>query len=344
METAKANVCFQLVPCSQAEWEGDAYRNFALDLFHRQNTPGFAGRYAVTDDVESADLIVILEPNMFKTREYASILWSMPAIQAHPTRAFTINCDDAPLAFLPGIYTAMPRKRFEAGFTIAGGYLVDSPNHFLREAMGLTDLDPYYLFTFRGALSSPVRKRIMHNWSVICREPRIARFTVVDAWFNHSDVQKREYVEEILRSKFVLCPRGQGTISHRLLEVMQLGRVPVIIADDWAEPSGPHWAEFSLRVAESDLLSIPKLLSDRESSFWTMAKKARQAWEAFFAGDVRLSWMLNQLESLQTERRNAQVDYRIRWTDRSFYRGHLGPFWSRLRKRLERLGMSVMGK
>src|SRR5271166_149639 len=344
METATLNVYFQLVPCSQADWEGDVYRNFVLGLFYRQSATGFATRYAVTDAVESADLVVILEPNMFKTREYASVLWSMHAIQADPARVFTINYDDAPLAFLPGIYASMPNKRFEPGFTIAGSYLVDSPNQLLKEPGGLSDLNPDYLFTFRGAPSSPVRNRLLRGSSVICCDPRIARITLVDGWFNHSDAQRREYVEEILRSKFVLCPRGQGTVSHRLFEVMQLGRVPVIIADDWVEPPGPHWAEFSLRVAESDLFSIPKLLSERESSFWIMAKKSRQAWVKFFAPNTRLSWMLNQLESLKELRRNSQVDYRTRWTHRSFYRGNVGALWSRMRKRLGHLWTSMIGK
>jgi Exostosin family len=344
MKAATLNVCFQLVPCSQADWEGDVYRNFVLDLFYRQSATGFATRYAVTDGVESADLIVILEPNMFKTRAYASLLWSMRAIQAYPARVFTINYDDAPLAFLPGIYAAMPNKRFEAGFTVAGSYLVDSPNQLLKIPVGLADSDPNYLFTFRGAPSSPVRNRLLRGRSVICCDPRVARITLVDGWFNHSDAQKREYVEEILRSKFVLCPRGQGTGSHRLLEVMQLGRVPVIIADDWVEPSGPRWSEFSLRVAESDLFSIPRLLSEREPSFRMMAKKARQAWEEFFSPDMRLSWMLNQLESLEAHRRDVQVDYRRRWTHRSFYRGNLGPLWSRMCKRLGRLWTSLIGK
>lgn len=326
-------VCLTLVPCAQADWEGEHYRNFVVDLFRRQTVKDFTRRYFLTDDVESADLIVVLEPNSFKTRQYGSVLSSMAALQNDPTRVFTINYDDAPLAFLPGIYAAMPVKRFEIGFTVAGGYLVNSPNRFVREAIEWPDVDPVHLFTFRGALSSQVRKLMQRNLSAIRPKVQTARFTAMEAWFNHTDVEKREYVLEILRSKFVLCPRGQGTASHRLFEVMELGRVPVIIADDWVEPVGPRWVEFSIRLAESDIRSIPTFLSDRESAFPVMAKMARAAWEEFFAPDVRLSRMLSQLESLKVARIGESNDYRSRWNHPGFYRGNVGTPWSRLRRR-----------
>ena len=326
-------VCLTLVPCSQAEWEGEHYRNFVRELFWRQTAAEFSRRYSLTDDAESADLVVVLEPNSFKTRSYGSVLRSIAAVQSYPNRVFTINHDDAPLAFLPGIYAAMPVKRFEAGFTVAGGYLVNSPNRFIREALAWPEIEPIHLFTFRGAISAPVRKEMQRRLSALCSDMGTARFTVVEAWFNHTDVEKREYVSEILHSKFVLCPRGQGAASHRLFEVMELGRVPVIIADDWVEPVGPRWGDFSFRLPESEIRSIPKFLSDRESAFPMMAKMARAAWEEFFAPEVRLSWMLSQLESLKVARIGGSNDYRSRWNHPGLYRGNVGTPWSRFQKR-----------
>jgi Exostosin family len=326
-------VFFSLVPFPQAEWEGESYRNFVLDLFSRQTAPRFAEQYCLAEDEDSADLIVVLEPISFKSRVYGAVLRSMRCIERDPTRVFTINYDDGPLPFLPGIYAAMPVRRFEAGFTVAGGYLVNSPNPFVGKRPESRHFDPKYLFSFRGALSSPVRRRMLRNRSVIYADERISRFTVIDRWFNHSDVEQREYVEEILKSKFVLCPCGQGTASHRLFEVMELGRVPVIIADEWVAPDGPRWSDFSIRVAESDILSIPAYLSDRESAFETMATKARATWKQFFAPETRLGWMLGQLEALKAERDRETADYRVRWSRYGFYRGNLGTAWERARKR-----------
>jgi hypothetical protein len=327
-------VLFTLVPCPQAEWEGEPYRKFVLDLFHRQAPSGFAERYALANDAESADLAVVLEPASFKTEAYRNVLLGMQLVQDYPEKIFTINYDDAPLAFLPGIYAAMPAKRFEPRFAIAGTYLVNSPNQFVRQSSVWTNSVPEYLFTFRGALSSPVRQRIFRERLVLSSGWRKSKLTAIDAWFNHSDEQKRDYVEEIHRSQFVLCPRGQGTVSFRLLEVMELGRVPVIIADEWVEPTGPRWPEFSIRVRESEVKSIPSILFDRESEFPMMAQKARKAWEEFFAPEVRLSWMLDQLINLRAQRMDEQIDYRTRWECRRFHRGNLGSLWSRIRRRL----------
>jgi len=327
-------VFFSLVPCLQAEWEGEPYRTFVMDLFNQQKAPGFAERYALAADADAADLVIILEPSTFKRYAYGEILKGMPSVQKHPEKIFTANYDDGPLAFFPGIYAAMPAQRFEQGFTIATGYLANSPNQFVRQAHERSHSDVEYLFTFLGALSSSVRQRMFRARSLICSGPHKARFTMMDAWFNHSEEQKRDYVDEILKSKFVLCPRGQGTASYRLFEVMELGRVPVIIADDWVEPVGPRWAEFSFRLAESDIRSIPKFLSDRESAFPLMAKMARAAWEEFFAPDVRLSRMLSLLESLKVARIGESNDYRSRWNDPGFFRGNVGTLWSRFRRRL----------
>jgi Exostosin family len=332
--SSMTEVFFTLVPCPQAEWEGEPYLNFVLDLFHEQKTPGFKEHFSLAQSESSADLIVILEPATFKTKEYAKVLWSMKSVNQCSAQVYTVNYDDAPLAYLPGIYAAMPRPRFELGFTVAGGYLVNPPNGLLSEAFDASPLEPEFLFTFRGALSSPLRRRMSRDWSAVSGGQSDTRFTVIDAWFNHTDEQKRDYVQDILDSKFVLCPRGQGTSSHRLFEVMQLGRVPVIIADDWVEPSGPDWPEFSLRVPESAIFSISKLLTDREPEFPQMAKKAREAWEVFFAPEARLSWILGQLEDLRMRRSNTPTDFRSRWSKRSFYRGNLGSVWSRLGKRL----------
>ena len=327
------SVFFALVPCPQADWEGEAYREFVSKLFRLQKHPRFGERYTWVDAADSADLVIVLEPVSFKTATYRDVLWQIPSVQHQPDKVFTINYDDAPLAFLPGIYAAMPFRRFEAMFSVAGCYLVNSPNQFVRRAGTKTDLTPKYLFTFRGSLSSLIRRRMFREPKLIRDDPR-SKFTVVDAWFNHSDEQKKDYVDEILLTKFVLCPRGQGTVSHRLFETMELGRVPVIIADDWVEPDGPRWPEFSIRIPEAKIDSIPSILSAREPLFSRMAQLARRAWEEYFAPEVRLCRMLDQLMELKDGFGNTWIDYRVRWRVRRFHRGNVGPLWDRMRRRL----------
>ena len=46
---------------------------------------------------------------------------------------------------------------------------------------------------------------------------------------------------------------------------MRMGRVPVILSDDWVEPIGPSWEKFSIRIRERDVDRIPAPLEKREA-------------------------------------------------------------------------------
>ncbi len=99
----------------------------------------------------------------------------------------------------------------------------------------------------------------------------------------------------------MLCPRGAGTSSIRLYETIAAGRVPVIIADQWVAPSGPHWEEFSIRWPEHRVRDLPAFLAAIEPDAASMGRLAREAFDRWFAPDVALSLLLDQLD----ERRRA---------------------------------------
>jgi hypothetical protein len=100
------------------------------------------------------------------------------------------------------------------------------------------------------------------------------------------DLFTAQHAEAILDSQFVLCPAGCGPSSYRLFESMEMGRVPVILSDDWVPPPGPRWDEFSVRVPErfvGEISSILSMFSDRHE---VMGRQARLAWEQWFAKPV----------------------------------------------------------
>lgn len=70
------------------------------------------------------------------------------------------------------------------------------------------------------------------------------------------------YRSEIARSVFCLCPLGWAPWSPRLVESVELGCVPVIIADDIRLPfqSTIKWDEISLTVAERDVNKLESVL------------------------------------------------------------------------------------
>jgi hypothetical protein len=113
----------------------------------------------------------------------------------------------------------------------------------------------------------------------------------------------RRYAELTKASKFVLCPRGLSAASIRLFETMRIGRVPVILSDDWVPPVGPLWEKFSIRVAEREFARIPHLLEQRESEAVAMGELARKAWEEWFSDEVLFHRLVESCLDIQRRRR-----------------------------------------
>jgi hypothetical protein len=100
---------------------------------------------------------------------------------------------------------------------------------------------------------------------------------------------EREYYEIMNESFFILCPRGIGPCSYRLFETMQLGRVPVIISNQWVEIPGIKWDDVSIRVDETLVHKLPEILAKREKDAVEMGRNARKSWEQFFSPEVSLN-------------------------------------------------------
>lgn len=97
------------------------------------------------------------------------------------------------------------------------------------------------------------------------------------------EVFHRRYIEDLLDSLFVLCPRGVGPTSMRLFEAMELGRAPVIIGDSWLPVAHLPWNEFAIFVPEKDVGHIPALLEAKRHKGTAMGHKARIVWEEHFS-------------------------------------------------------------
>lgn len=105
------------------------------------------------------------------------------------------------------------------------------------------------------------------------------------------------FVNSILQSYAVLCPRGSALGSYRFYETMQLGRVPIMISDyDFRPfPNYFHWDEFSYFL--DDMNKLPTLLDSLDKS--ELVKKgevARFVWNVLFE-----TWPTMVLETLKNE-------------------------------------------
>ena len=210
---------------------------------------------------------------------------------------------------IPGIYASATPFWSSVGW-VKGGHYVASyiHSHAFDPARRARDL----LFSFVGsARTSPVRKKILQ-----LNDPRACMIDSDEGdakryWWQTS-VERAEqcranFKDVMERTKFAICPRGVDAASIRLFEAMQAGCVPVIVSDRLVLPEGPDWPSFSIRVRECDIARIPVIVAEHESQFEEMSRRAREAWEKWFADAVTVRslavWGLSIRENLTPARR-----------------------------------------
>lgn len=257
---------------------------------------------------ESADLVIFAESH----QDDASCGRFLAAVRRHeafrrrPERC-VVHCGaDHPWPGLPGFYASIERRWHVPWWTRSASYLVE-PNPFLETLPSEGPWPTRRLASFVGACGGRATRQRMLR----LEDPRIqvedTQAEFVGAIRRGDDAKvlafKRHHVASMLESRFVLCPRGFGTSSIRLFEAMQVGRVPVILSDDWVEPQGPAWDRFSVRVPEARVADLAAILEPLEDRAEAMGRRAREAWEAWFAPSVLLERLAREgLELVQQAR------------------------------------------
>jgi hypothetical protein len=197
-------------------------------------------------------------------------------------------------------------KRWASSRIRPGFYLGRTKNEFTT----FTPPDPGlpYLFSFMGSVrNAPIRRRL----ATLRHRRSFFQNTAED--FDrilHQKMERRErldydrrYAELTKASKFVLCPRGLSASSIRLFETMRMGRVPVILSDQWLAPAGPRWEEFAIRIPEKDFAKIPRLLEEREADAVAMGELARKEWEQWFSDEVLFHHLVELCLDIQRNRK-----------------------------------------
>jgi hypothetical protein len=237
------------------------------------------GVHRTTDNAAEADLILFVEVSG-NAGYYFERVRLHPLYRAFRAKTYLFSSTDKFVPLLPGVYASLERSWYSPEWTRPGHYLGVRERGHLRCQAG--DITPWYLFSFVGATSAhAIRKRLTrlrHPDALLidtCERRDEERLT--------PDEYQRRYADSITKSAFVLCPRGGGTSSFRLFETMMLGRVPVIISDEWVPPEGPDWESFSVRIKEAEIASIPAALTDREADARAMGLAARSAWLDWFS-------------------------------------------------------------
>jgi len=243
------------------------------------------GKHQLTPDPEAADAIVFaetyhgLDPYFFDVIRH-------PLFRRFPEKCLLYHVSDTCETLCRTISPSVERSQSNLQCRRSFPYLVRIRDNPLVHESWDRSRPAKYLFSFVGAAyTHPLRKRLLelsHPEALLC-DPAVDLAGISNA--ARGDEVRRSYVESILDSSFVLCPRGLGPASMRLFEVMELGRAPVVISDAWIPIPNLPWSDFALFVPEREIGRIPALLEAARPRAREMGRVAREVWEHHYAPD-----------------------------------------------------------
>jgi hypothetical protein len=248
------------------------------------------GVHALVEDPGEADVVLFVETSTCAGPYFESVR-ADPAYKQHRRRCYVYCATDLILPVVPGVFPSIARENYLAAWTRAGGYIgirESDPLRFDPEAR------PSRLFSFVGSSDTHrVRGqllRLSHPDALIVNTDEGPGRSATSA------APDTRYRDVLLDSAFVLCPRGGGPSTFRLMETMMMGRAPVIVSDAWCAPTGPNWDQFSVRVGEGDVQRIPELLEGLRSRADEMGSEARRVWLDWFGPETQfhrtIEWVL----------------------------------------------------
>ena len=269
--------------------------DFRWNRLYREEFQSMARRdrraeHALTDDPQDAGLILFIDFQQHLDDWWMGDFHRHPLVKKYPRKICVYDERDHPRYSAPGVYVSLTQQNRLPQSQCSGCYF-----NLKNETTDSTHSDipkPDLLFSFMGAMSHPVRRevaKLSHPRAVVEDTSSFNFFADAkdEAAQQRIKRQKDRYLSIAQRSKFVLCPRGSGTSSYRLFETLSLGRVPVIISDQWSPVPGPDWEQCAVFVPEAQVADLPQILETREAEFETLAANARAVWDNWFAPEVR---------------------------------------------------------
>lgn len=304
-----ASLSVFIAPCDESPtgWHGFYDHLLKLHDLAREK------RHKIVSDPANADLILLTDSNdddLFLTLRKNAL------VKRYPEKVFTIYEGDFPQRFLPGIYTSMPQSMWNLGRFATGSYSYCYAKHgntvdLLKNKERTGEL--YFSFIGRGrAKVRDALFKLKFNRPDVLIE-NSSNFNYFTSATNHQLEQQRHYLDVCMKSRFMLCPRGQGTSSIRLFDAMQMGVAPVIISDKWIRPKGPEWEQFAVFAKESDITRLPELLAPFDSRWREMGLLAREAWDKWFQLEDEFNYIVESLAQIKARRRIPEQLVRLSW-------------------------------
>lgn len=237
----------------------------------------------LTSDPAQADLILFAETYSGLDPYFLDVI-RHPIFRRFPHKCVLYHISDITQTLCRTISPSIDKHHLNLRCRRSFSYVVRAHDNPYIDHMDWTDVRRRYLFSFVGDPNShPIRQRIL-----ALRHPEaLLKAVTGTSATSMNEIDRapfqKGYLQTILESHFVLCPRGLGPTSMRLFEVMQLGRTPVILGDAWLPVSGIPWQDFAIFVPEAETEQIPQILAACRHRANKMGLRARTVWEENFA-------------------------------------------------------------
>ncbi len=270
------------------------------------------GMHDLVPAADEADVILFVDVHQYPSDWAMRMIRNHELVRAYPQKTFVYDERDLPRDLLPGVYVSMPRKGFNPLRQRAFSYY-----RLATDTRGVRGQEPDLLFSFQGRRAGPLRDAVLalsHPCAVVQDTSDYDFFAGASPALA---VARRRYVDVLGRSKFVLCPRGAGTASIRLFEVLAAGRVPVVISDEWVPPAGIDWGACSVRLAENETEAVGERLETIESHWPAMAEAAQHVYDMWFAPDV---WFHRVVELCREVIEGGETGVARQWTQPEMWR------------------------
>jgi hypothetical protein len=200
-----------------------------------------------------------------------------------------VLCDaDEPIYLGPGIYVSASKREIRPD-QVSGCYISSSMRRFENIPVSPIALRDNLTF-FSGTVSNHIVRQKLVN------EPTLAAF--MRPHLPDVSAAETRYRNDLLTSKFALCPRGKGSSSFRLFEAMSLGCIPVIVADEWVEPPIVDWSSCSIRIAENQIHNIVEIIGTHRERAVDMSASCIEAYKSCFSTDALLRYIVNSLSTI----------------------------------------------
>ena len=273
--------------------------NLALTWLNRQlpTAPG----WSITPDPAAADLILFTETYAGLDPYFLDVI-RHPVFRANRRKCVLHHISDNTLTLCRTLSPSIDRNHPAAHARRSFSYVVRvHDNPWLKSIPEAAIASPQrrHLFSFVGDPEThPLRRALLdlHHPRALLQPATGSAATFMSP--DQREPFQKAYLQTLLDSDFVLCPRGLGPSSMRLFEVMQLGRVPVILSDAWLPVAGVPWDEFAVFIPESEVSTLPALLERHQPEAARRGHRARAAWLKHFSPDRALPHLLGKATDL----------------------------------------------